>query len=70
VKHGAKQRAQWQQFLVEEMDPSLKTIRQLRDGEKVPPRDRLKAASWLVEQARSIVEGGGGSIKLEIRWPD
>jgi len=69
VKHAEKQRALWQQFLIDEMDPSLKVIRQLRDGVEVAPRDRIKAASWLVEQARTLVEAGGGQIALTIRWP-
>jgi hypothetical protein len=70
TKHAEKQRAAWEQTLIDEMDPSLKVIRQLRDGEDVPARDRIKAASWLVEQARSLMEGAGGELVLRIRWPD
>lgn len=69
-KHAAKERAAWQQFLLDEMNPSLKVVRQLRDGEDVAARDRIKAASWLVEQARSLVEGTGGEIVLRIKWPE
>jgi len=69
-KHAEKQRAAWQQFLLDEMDPSLKVVRQLRDGEDVAARDRIRAASWLVEQARSLVEGTGGEIVLRIKWPE
>jgi len=69
-KHAEKQRAAWQQFLLDEMNPSLKVVRQLRDGEDVAARDRIKAASWLVEQARSLVEGTGGEIVLRIKWPE
>lgn len=71
VKAAAeKQRAAWQQFLLDEMNPSLKVVRQLRDGEDVAARDRIKAASWLVEQARTLVEGTGGEIVLRIKWPE
>lgn len=69
TKHAAKLRAAWQQRMVDQIDPSLKVLIQLRDGEDVAPRDRIKAASWLVEQARTILEGTGGELKLTIRWP-
>lgn len=70
VKAAEKERAAWQQFLLDEMNPSLKVVRQLRDGEDVAARDRIKAASWLVEQARTLVEGTGGEIVLRIKWPE
>ena len=67
---AARERAAWQQFLLDEMNPSLKVVRQVRDGEDVAARDRIKAASWLVEQARTLVEGTGGEIVLRIKWPE
>ena len=70
TKHAEKQRAAWQEFLVAEMDPSLRVLRSLRDGEDVAPRDRIKAASWLVEQARTVLEGTGGELVLRIKWPE
>ncbi len=70
TKHAERERAVWQQFLLDEMDPSLRVVRQLRDGEDVAARDRIRAASWLVEQARTLVEGTGGEIVLRIKWPE
>lgn len=69
-KHAHKERALWQQRMVDEIDPSLKVLIALRDGEDVAPRDRIKAASWLVEQARTILEGTGGELVLRIKWPE
>ena len=69
-KHAAKERALWQQRMVDEIDPSLKVLIALRDGEDVAPRDRIKAASWLVEQARTVLEGTGGELVLRIKWPE
>ena len=68
-KHAAKERALWQQRMVDEIDPSLRVLIALRDGEDVAPRDRIRAASWLVEQARSVLEGTGGELNLTIKWP-
>lgn len=69
-KHAAKLRAAWQQRILDEIDPSLSVLIALRDGGDVLPRDRIKAASWLVEQARTILEGTGGELLLRIRWPE
>uniref|UniRef100_A0A6M3LG37 Uncharacterized protein n=1 Tax=viral metagenome TaxID=1070528 RepID=A0A6M3LG37_9ZZZZ len=69
-KAAERERALWEQFLIDEIDPSLKVIRQLRDGGEVLPRDRIRAASWLVEQARTLLEGSGGKFELKIQWPE
>ena len=66
MRNAEKKRALWQQTLLNEMDPSLSVIRQLRDGEDVSPRDRIKAASWLVEQARTLTEGVQGGLTVNI----
>lgn len=66
-----RERQAWQQFLVDEIDPSLKVIRQLRDGEDVKPADRIKAASWLVERAIEVSGGAGVELKITLKgWPD
>lgn len=70
-KHAERERQAWQQFLVDEIDPSLKVIRQLRDGEDVKPADRIKAASWLVERAIEVSGGAGVELKITLKgWPD
>ena len=71
TKHAEKQRAAWQQFLIDEIDPSLAVIRRLRDGEDVAARDRIRAASWLVERAIEVSGGAGVELKIMLKgWPD
>lgn len=68
-KYAAKLERTWRDSLAEDIDPSLKVIRQLRDGEDVSPRERLRAATWLVEKAVELTEGTGGEIEVHIRFP-
>jgi hypothetical protein len=68
-KYAAKLERTWRDSLAEDIDPSLKVIRQLRDGEDVNPRERLRAAQWLVEKAVELTEGTGGEIEVHIRFP-
>ncbi len=64
TKHANKLEAQWRRTLVEEIDPSLAILVKLRNDEEVPARDRIRAASWLVEKAIEITEGTGSGLKV------
>lgn len=72
VKHAAKLERTLREQLADEIDPSLSVVRKLRDGEDVSPRDRIKAATWLVERAIELTEGTGGvELKITLKgWPD
>jgi len=72
VKHAAKERALWQQTLADEIDPSLRVVRQIRDGDDVAPRDRLRAAQDLLDRAGVTLEERDGQVNIVIpviRWP-
>ncbi len=69
TKHANKLEAQWRQRLVDELDPSIRVLSQLRDGVEVADRDRIKAASVLLAEGSRLTEAAGGKIELTITWP-
>jgi hypothetical protein len=72
AKHAEKLERTLREQLADEIDPSLSVVRRMRDGEDVSPRDRIKAATWLVERAIELTEGTGGvELKITLKgWPD
>ena len=72
VRNAEKERALWQQTLADEIDPSLRVVRQIRDGDDVAPRDRLRAAQDLLDRAGVTLEERDGQVNIVIpviRWP-
>ena len=69
-KHAAKLERTWRDTIADELDPSLSVIRRIRDGEDVPDRERLKAATYFVDKAIELAEGTGSGLKVtwEIRF--
>jgi hypothetical protein len=72
TKHAAKERAAWQQRILDEIDPSLSVLVQLRNDEDVAPRDRIAAAKWFADKAVELDAGSGGltvNIAVVAEWP-
>jgi hypothetical protein len=72
VKAAAKERAAWQQRILDEIDPSLSVLVQLRNDEDVAPRDRIAAAKWFADKAVELDAGAGGltvNIAVVAEWP-
>jgi len=72
TKHALKEEALWRRALAEEIDPSLKVVRQIRDGEDVPSPVRLRAAQDLLDRAGVTLEERDGQVNIVIpviRWP-
>jgi len=72
TKHAEKQRAAWQQRILDEIDPSLSVLVQLRNDEEVAPRDRIAAAKWFADKAVELDAGAGGltvNIAVVAEWP-
>lgn len=72
VKHAERERALWEQKLIEQIDPSLALLMGLRDDPDVPSRDRIMAARDLLDRAGARIEEKGGSVRVvwEVTWPE